>query len=80
MSDISYSVIEAHTFETPSPELRFVIRGGEKVLQQKYALTHYGEGDRVKGVDVEWRDVPTIFSDEHGDYRLDGTTKIYEAT
>lgn len=65
MSETVYGAIEAHTIETPTPELRFVIRGTEKVLQQKYTLMRYTK-EKPEGVDVEWRDVPTVVEPEEG--------------
>lgn len=51
-----------------TPELRFVMRGESRILQQKYVTIHWdenGEGDmeEYEG-EPEWQDVPLVDEDE----------------
>lgn len=41
----------------PFPYLRFVMRNGERVLQQQFSVKDYDEW-QVFSIRYEWRDVP----------------------
>lgn len=45
-----------HSIEDPTPKLRWVLRQGERVLQQQHTITDWCF-DRPVGARGEWRDV-----------------------
>jgi hypothetical protein len=44
--------------DQPTAYLRYVDRDGERVLQQRWVVTHYDVHHRATGQFDEWRDVP----------------------
>ena len=54
----------AFDMEKPTPLLRFVVRDGARVLQQRWSITKYDEKHMVAGMAGEWRDVPIKNDDE----------------
>ena len=47
----------------PTMELRFIVRDGQRVLQQKYAITRKEPGSAYVQVGAEWRDVPCSYKE-----------------
>jgi hypothetical protein len=60
MNDPKYAAIPVrkYTMESHAPGVRWVVRNGERVLQQYWAIKTY-ENESCVGLHGEWRDVPT---------------------
>lgn len=48
----------ASTSDKPVGQVRWLVRDGERLLQQYFAVTSYSAGGTVLGLHGEWRDVP----------------------
>lgn len=52
-------MINKHSDSQATPLLRFVMRNGERVLQQAFNVINYENGLTVSG-EIVWNDVPLI--------------------
>jgi hypothetical protein len=48
---------QRYVLEEPVGRVRWVIRDGQRILQQRWAVKHY-VGSSFEGLTGEWRDVP----------------------
>lgn len=55
-----HQFIESQGFSTSEPtnQLKFIIRDGEKILQQLWHVTSYDPKGRAYHQDGDWQDVP----------------------